>query len=69
MKTRLCQLFAWLAALYAAVLCVLYFQQENLLFHPAKLPAHYTYTFRLITSSALAATYWFIQPSKSVKLL
>ena len=47
MKTRLYQLFAWLAALYAAVLCVLYFQQENLLFHPSKLSAHYAYAFRL----------------------
>ena len=47
MKTRLCQLFAWLAALYAAVLCVLYFQQENLLLYPSKLPAHYAYAFRL----------------------
>ena len=47
MKTRLFRLFAWLAALYAAVLCVLYFQQENLLFHPSKLPAHYAYAFRL----------------------
>ena len=47
MKTRLYQLFAWLAALYAAVLCVLYFQQENLLFQPTTLPQHYTYTFRL----------------------
>ena len=47
MKTRLFRLLAWLAALYAAVLCVLYFQQENLLFHPAKLTARYAYTFRL----------------------
>ena len=47
MKTRLFRLLAWLAALYAAVLCVLYFQQENLLFHPAKLPARYAYAFRL----------------------
>ena len=47
MKTRLFRLLAWLAALYSAGLCVLYFQQENLLFHPAKLPARYTYAFRL----------------------
>ena len=47
MKTRLFRLLTWLAALYAAVLCVLYFQQENLLFHPSKLPAHYAYAFRL----------------------
>ena len=47
MKTRLFCLLAWLAALYAAVLCVLYFQQENLLFYPSKLPTRYTYAFRL----------------------
>ncbi len=47
MKKRLFQLFALIATLYAATSCALYTQQENLLFHPTKLPAHYAYTFRL----------------------